>query len=146
MILASASFDTTPQRAKSETKGKEEITNSATMHEDRPKLGYPHGEEEGQQYDDGSLSSSVKMDWMPPKCYDLLVKVMTFGHEASLRREYLNIAKIGSNEKVLDVGCGTGECAILLAKEYVSNGGEVVGIDPTPSFVESAQKKADKQL
>ena len=71
MILASASFDTTPQRAKSETKGKEEITNSATMHEDRPKLGYPNGEEEGQKYDD--VSFSVKLDWMPPKCNDLLV-------------------------------------------------------------------------
>ena len=40
---------------------------------------------------------------------------------------------------VLDVGCGTGEHAILLAK----SGYEILGIDSSKMMIENAKKKAD---
>ncbi|KAI5968978.1 hypothetical protein CANMA_001974 [Candida margitis] len=40
--------------------------------------------------------------------------------------------------KVLDVGCGPGSITIDIAKNYLSQGGSVIGIEPTPEVIDTA--------
>src|ERR1700681_2988577 len=61
--------------------------------------------------------------------------------EPITRRRYLQCAGITPGMRVLDVGCGTGDVA-LLAAELVSNSGEVVGADRAASAVAVARERA----
>jgi len=56
-------------------------------------------------------------------------------------KEMIKIAKIKGNEKILDVGCGTGYTACYLAKKY---GCKVIGIDASKKMIDVANKKAKK--
>lgn len=58
-----------------------------------------------------------------------------------ITRRYLQCAGITPGMRVLDVGCGTGDVA-LLAAELVSNSGEVVGADRAASAVAVARERA----
>lgn len=86
-------------------------------------------------------TEGVTMAWMPGIFYDWLVGICTGGREAKLRQEMMDLAHISKGNSVLDVGCGTGSCAILAADE-VGGTGQVVGIDATPSLLARARKKA----
>lgn len=55
---------------------------------------------------------------------------------------YLAIARALKAERVLDVGCGTGTFALLLAR----SGHTVVGIDPAEESLDVARAKADADL
>lgn len=58
-----------------------------------------------------------------------------------LRQVVLEFSKVRKNEKVLDLGCGTGEQAILFAKK----GAIVFGIDINPKMISQAIEKAKKE-
>ena len=73
--------------------------------------------------------------------YDVLMGVLTFGHEARLREITLDLVGLQSGEKVLDVGCGTGSLAIA-ARKRVGASGTVAGIDPAPEMVARARQKS----
>ena len=73
--------------------------------------------------------------------YDTLVKLMSFGKDKAIRRTSVELAQIGPGDKVLDVGCGTGDLT-LAAKELVGPTGEVYGADASPNMIEQAQQKA----
>ena len=73
--------------------------------------------------------------------YDRLVGVLMLGKEDAIRRMTLQLAKVSSGEKVLDVGCGTGSLTIM-AKGEAGPTGEVSGIDPAPEMIEIARSKA----
>jgi len=53
--------------------------------------------------------------------------------------EFVRFAGVAEDERVLDLGCGTGSltAAILSAR----TAGEVVGVDPSPAFVEAARDR-----
>ena len=69
-----------------------------------------------------------------PKVYNLILK---FLHGSSLKERYEIISReIGSNKKVIDVGCGTGKFAQFLDKTCEYN-----GIDLNEKFVEHAKNK-----
>jgi len=55
-------------------------------------------------------------------------------------REALDALDLPSHERILDVGCGTGELTRVLAEE---SGGEVVGIDADPSLLAVAREETD---
>jgi ubiquinone/menaquinone biosynthesis C-methylase UbiE len=78
-----------------------------------------------------------------PRAYDLLVWVLTLGHERRFREQLVRLARLGPNESVLDVGCGTGALA-LAVKDEVGSGGQVCGIDPSLEMVARARRKAAK--
>lgn len=82
---------------------------------------------------------------IPPWFYDGMVGVFTLGREKKLRREFMDLANIQPGDRVLDVGCGTGTCSILAAYD-VGKTGEVVGIEPSPSLLEYARKKAAREF
>ena len=75
--------------------------------------------------------------------YDLLVWLLSLGRERTYREKTLELAGLKAGESVLDVGCGTGNLAIL-AKRHVGATGAVFGIDAWPEMIARARRKASK--
>ncbi|NQT61609.1 MAG: class I SAM-dependent methyltransferase [Candidatus Marinimicrobia bacterium] len=75
--------------------------------------------------------------------YDTLVGVMSLGKAKKLRNDIAAKAPYKSGDKVLDVGCGTGDQAIL-ASDIVGNEGAVFGSDASPKMIHIARSKAEK--
>ena len=73
--------------------------------------------------------------------YDLLTNLMLLGKERALREMTAEMAAIKPGDKVLDVGCGTGNLT-LAAKTRAGARGEVHGIDAAPEMVQVARRKA----
>jgi demethylmenaquinone methyltransferase/2-methoxy-6-polyprenyl-1,4-benzoquinol methylase/phosphoethanolamine N-methyltransferase len=76
--------------------------------------------------------------------YDWVVQIMALGQAGRLRRNTVEFAQIAPGERVLDVGCGTGDLT-LRAAERVGSTGQVCGIDPGPEMIETARRKADRK-
>ena len=72
--------------------------------------------------------------------YDPLVWVMSLGQTRSLRSLPLELAAIRPGERVLDVGCGTGDLTLAAAKR-AGSGGTVCGIDASPEMIDVARRK-----
>lgn len=75
------------------------------------------------------------------KRYDFMVQFMAFGQARRLRRKSIEAAQITTGERVLDVGCGTGDLT-LLAKEHAGSTGQVCGVDAAPEMIDVARNKA----
>ncbi len=73
--------------------------------------------------------------------YDWVVQIMAFGQAGRLRRQSIDFAQIMPGERVLDVGCGTGDLT-LRAAERAGATGQVCGIDPGPEMIAVARRKA----
>lgn len=71
-----------------------------------------------------------------PDRYDRGMRLLTLGR---LEQVYGDIAaRLGPGDRVLDLGCGTGVLAVLLAKE----GCRVTGIDISPPMLDQAGRRA----
>ena len=68
--------------------------------------------------------------------YDLFATAMSKG-----RGTLVEVAAPEPGETVLDVGCGTGAVALAIAETGVR---DVTGIDPSPSMIDLARRKATK--
>ena len=77
-------------------------------------------------------------DWMLP-FYDFFTKLL--GVEVS-HRHLLEQAAIQPGDRVLEIGCGTGNLTILAQKLYPF--ADILGIDPDPKALARARKKARK--
>ena len=75
--------------------------------------------------------------------YDRLVRIVSLGKADRLRSEIANKAPYKTGDSVLDVGCGTGDQA-LIAKQAVGASGKVVGIDASPKMIQIALSKAGR--
>lgn len=75
--------------------------------------------------------------------YDWMVKALTLNREGAMRAEMLDRAGLQPSERVLDVGCGTGELA-LRAAARVGAAGAVTGIDAAPEMIAVARRKAGR--
>jgi ubiquinone/menaquinone biosynthesis methyltransferase len=78
------------------------------------------------------------------KYYDLITAFMTFGREKRLRQLTVQLAQLKPGDKVLEVGCGTGNLTIA-AKKQVGQSGEVIGIDIAPEMITVATRKAARK-
>lgn len=72
--------------------------------------------------------------------YDFFTGLMGLGVNRPNNRMMVEMAKIKSGDKVLDVGCGTGNLT-LTARKYAGPSGSAYGIDASPEMIEVARKK-----
>ena len=61
----------------------------------------------------------------------------------SVHRQLVDQARIQPEQRVLEIGCGTGNLAILIKRLHPD--AEVVGIDPDPKALARAQRKAGRE-
>jgi ubiquinone/menaquinone biosynthesis methyltransferase len=70
--------------------------------------------------------------------YDLITVLLSYGQDRRWKRRLVGLAYPLAGLKAVDLACGTGDIAFLLA----DGGAEVVGLDLTPRMVELAGAKA----
>src|SRR2546428_8509731 len=78
-------------------------------------------------------------DWLLP-FYDPFVKLM--GGE-SAHRQLIDQAQLQPGQRILEIGCGTGNLTVLVKTLYPAV--EVVGLDPDPKALDRARRKAERQ-
>lgn len=75
------------------------------------------------------------------KSYDKLNDIMSFGQNLRIKKTAVDNARLPSTAKVLDICTGTGDIAIYLAKNTVTQG-SVVGLDFSKNMLEIARSRA----
>ncbi len=75
--------------------------------------------------------------------YDFFSRLVGLGVNQSNSRMVVEMARIKQGDKVLDVGCGTGNLT-LTAKAYVGPAGTVTGIDASPEMIEKARQNSKR--
>lgn len=73
--------------------------------------------------------------------YDFHTRLMGLGVSGPNSRMIVEMARIKPGDKVLDVGCGSGNLT-LTAQKYVGQSGSVYGIDAAPEMIKVAREKA----
>jgi ubiquinone/menaquinone biosynthesis C-methylase UbiE len=73
--------------------------------------------------------------------YDLTTEILFLGRRRATYQTLIAAARVQAGEHVLDVGCGTGYFARLIARA-VEPDGLVVGVDPSGSMIFYARRKA----
>jgi ubiquinone/menaquinone biosynthesis C-methylase UbiE len=76
-----------------------------------------------------------------PRFYDLSAKVLFAGRRRRSYQRLIAAGEVQRGDRVLDIGCGPGYFARMLA-EAVGPEGAVVGIDAAPEMIEYANRKA----
>jgi demethylmenaquinone methyltransferase/2-methoxy-6-polyprenyl-1,4-benzoquinol methylase/phosphoethanolamine N-methyltransferase len=76
--------------------------------------------------------------------YDAFVTLATFGRSPAIRKATAELAGIQPGDKVLDVGCGTGDLSIE-ASRLAGPSGQVYGIDAAPEMIDVARRKMARQ-
>jgi ubiquinone/menaquinone biosynthesis C-methylase UbiE len=90
---------------------------------------------------DGPATSGVTIHGASQ--YDICNGLLGMGVNRPNSRMIIEMAKIKAGDKVLDVGCGTGNLT-LTAKRYVEASGSAYGIDASPEMIEVARKNAER--
>jgi ubiquinone/menaquinone biosynthesis C-methylase UbiE len=76
-----------------------------------------------------------------PRAYDAFVNVFFFGRRRATFEALIRAAGVKPGQRVLDVGCGTGYFARLLAAS-VGADGLAVGVDASPEMIRYASHQA----
>jgi demethylmenaquinone methyltransferase/2-methoxy-6-polyprenyl-1,4-benzoquinol methylase len=79
---------------------------------------------------------------VPPR-YDLVNRIITLGLDKRWRRLASQTCLENKPQAILDLGCGTGDLTINIARMAVKDT-EIVGLDFSQPMLEKAQKKAAK--
>jgi ubiquinone/menaquinone biosynthesis C-methylase UbiE len=87
----------------------------------------------------GPQTEGVTIHWASQ--YDLFTRLMGLGVNRSNSRMIVEMAGIKPGNRILDVGCGTGNLT-LTALKYTGASGSVHGIDASPEMIAVAREKA----
>jgi demethylmenaquinone methyltransferase/2-methoxy-6-polyprenyl-1,4-benzoquinol methylase len=74
------------------------------------------------------------------RVYDPMNRVLTFGQWGRWQRAFEAMAPLRAGMRVLDVGCGTGDLTLIVARR-LGDSGRVVGLDLTPEMLIVAREK-----
>lgn len=78
-------------------------------------------------------------NWMLP-LYDPLTRLLGV---ASFHRTLVDQADVQPGQRILEIGCGTGNLAILVKRRH--RHADVVGLDPDAMALDRARRKAERQ-
>lgn len=70
--------------------------------------------------------------------YDFVTRALSLGRDAAWKREMVNTLPALSGPVCVDLACGTGDVAFLLARKYPD--GDIIAADLTPAMLERARK------
>jgi ubiquinone/menaquinone biosynthesis C-methylase UbiE len=73
--------------------------------------------------------------------YDPLIEKLSFGRERRFREKTLEHLAVQANDRILDVGCGTGSLTLAISRR-LGHYGSVWGIDAAPRMIAIARRKA----
>lgn len=76
--------------------------------------------------------------------YDPVIETLSLGREQRFRELCLQYMEIRADDRILDVGCGTGTLTLLAARQLGAQG-TITGIDAAPRMIAIAQRKAQAQ-
>lgn len=79
-------------------------------------------------------------DFLTP-LYDFFLNLLGFGYKE--RKKIVGLLKLKNNEKLLDIGCGTGSLIIVSKKLHPQN--EIVGIDIDDRIIRIARNKIENE-
>lgn len=80
---------------------------------------------------------ALSFHWLTP-VYDPLMKWVM--HEETFKRRLIQQANIQSEQRVLDVGCGTGTLTVMVAQSHPD--ASITGVDGDPAVLQVARQKA----
>ena len=75
--------------------------------------------------------SKVELSPLVARHYDRIMNFISFGKYDTFIRKAIRDMHIGEGDQILDLGCGTGKNAALMA-EYIGTDGQITGIDLSP--------------
>ncbi|HYP42108.1 MAG TPA: methyltransferase domain-containing protein [Chloroflexia bacterium] len=104
--------------------------------------GHRHGNKHTHTHKDPAPTEGRLIRWA--RFYDPLIWLKLLGQTHKLRTLPLDLANIRLGERVLDVGCGTGDVTLAAARR-VGHGGTVYGIDASPEMIDVARSKARRR-
>ena len=90
---------------------------------------------------DGPETTGTTIHWASQ--YDLFTSLLGLSVNRPNSRMVAEMAMIKPGDKVLDVGCGTGNLT-LTARKYAGDTGSACGIDASPEVITVARKKSKR--
>ena len=84
--------------------------------------------------------SKVEITGSMARYYDTLLDIATFGKYLPFIKQVISIANIKPDDRILDMGAGTGRNACLMAK-HLSEKGELIGVDISKDMITKFRKK-----
>ena len=75
--------------------------------------------------------------------YDLMNDFMSLGVHRLWKKNLINMMNPSSNQKLIDVACGTGDIAKLFL-DHVSKSSDITCVDPNKGMINKAKKKLNK--
>lgn len=86
--------------------------------------------------------SKVEIEGFTARNYDRLMDIITFGSYSSFIKKAIEKLEIKPNDRILDLGAGTGRNACLMRK-FLSEEGEIIGLDISDEMIKQFKKKCE---
>jgi len=87
--------------------------------------------------------SGVELSPFTAKNYDQVLNIASVGVYRGFIHRAIKAMDIQPGDKILDLGCGTGRNACIMAK-YLGNDGKIIGIDISPIMEKQFKKQCAK--
>jgi len=84
--------------------------------------------------------SKVETTGFMARYYDTLLDIATFGKYLPFIKQVISIANIRADDRILDMGAGTGRNACLFAN-YLTGKGELMGVDISKDMIARFEKR-----
>ena len=84
--------------------------------------------------------SKVEINGFVARHYDALLNIATFGRYAPFMKKAIELMEIKPEDRILDLGTGTGRNACLMTK-YLSKKGKLIGIDISQEMISQFKKR-----
>lgn len=84
--------------------------------------------------------SKVEIRGFMARYYDIGLDVATFRRYLPFMKQVIRMIKIKPDDRILDMGAGTGRNACLMAK-YLSEKGELIGVDVSKDMIAQFEKR-----